>query len=183
MSKASTKPNYRPIEFNEGFVSFLRDEARKAESKRDANVDSVNRVELALCGQLMLVSSVLLTGGILWFSSRDVTISLTPIQKWVLIVVITSLATSISAGIKYYFGLNKFFQDWAASEDKIADVYKGMDFTTWEGAITKIKHVRKGLPTTSNDLWLKVQVACLGVSGFSLILMICGVLFDLPIIK
>jgi hypothetical protein len=63
MSKSKPSPNDQPLDFsNTELLEWLRAEAVRAEVKRDDNVSSVNRTELALCGQVMLVTTVLLTG-------------------------------------------------------------------------------------------------------------------------
>jgi hypothetical protein len=177
--KDKTDPNSLPLDFgNEALLNFLEKEAIRTEGKRDDNASMSSQVELNLCGQLMLLSTVLLTGSVVWFGSKDVTSSLTLLQTGALLLMFMCLFTSISAGIKYYFVLSGFFQKWAESEDKVSDVFRDKEFATWGEVVKKIKVARKGLDNLAERKWLWVQIILLGLAVLSLFSLVCGVLFD-----
>lgn len=183
MVEGRLPPEDRPLNFNNSdFTDFLRNEAIRVEEKRDKNADSSTQAELHLCNQLMLLSTVLLTGSVVWFGSKDVTRSLTQFQTIALIMMLIFLITSVSAGIKYYFILSNFFGRWALSEEKVSDVYRNREFTTWNEAIKKIKVTRKGLDNSANRFWLFCQITLLSLAVVSLMLLISGVLFDFTFI-
>ncbi len=180
MAKRKKKDlNKLPLDFtSETLLNFLEKEAIRTEEKRDDNANMSTQVELNLCSQLMLLSTVLLTGSVVWFGSKDVTKSLTPLQAGALLLMFIFLFMSIATGIKYYFILSKFFEKWAEAEDKVSDVFRDKEFTTWDEVLEKIKVVRKDLKNLTKRKWLWAQIGLLSLAVVSLFLLVCGVLFD-----
>lgn len=177
--KDKAERNNLPLDFNDTtLLNFLEKEAIRTEEKRDDNASMTTQVELNLCSQLMLLSTVLLTGSVVWFSSKDVTRSLTSLQTTALLLMFVFLLASVAAGITYYFTLGKFFEKWAESEDKVSDIFRNKEFSTWNELFKKIKVARKGLKNLNKRTWFWVQITLLGIAVLSLFSLVCGVLFN-----
>jgi hypothetical protein len=171
--------NDRPLDFsNHELWLWLQEQKAKADHDRNRHIESSNQTERALCGQLMLITTVLLTGNVVLFSNKDTYTSLTNLQSYLLIAGIVFLCLSITAGIKHYFEVMNFFTLWAKTEDSRADIYNNQDFETWTEAGALLTAVDADAPKSTNNKWLLAQLISLGSAVALYLLLVSGVLFD-----
>lgn len=76
---------------------------------RDKSSQEAKESERALCGQLMLVTTVLLTANVFIVTNSGLLRSLNNIQKLIMLLGMSVLSGSIHAGVKYYFVLMKYY--------------------------------------------------------------------------
>jgi hypothetical protein len=137
----------------------------------DKSLREENETERVACGQLMLVTTVLLSANVVALGNGDLLKSITSAQKLLVLLGISLLITSIFAGIKYYFVLVHFHLDWANALNKVVDLHSDVDFKTFKEAHTKTDEVLKDLSTLTPKLWMKRQIGLLaaGVSAYLLL--------------
>jgi len=164
-------------------LQFMHERKASYEADRNRNSASANETERSLCGQLMLVSTVLLTGFVIFFGSRENTTKFTPHQIKLLISGIALLCFSIAAGVKYYFVLNKFFRSWATTDHKTAELYNDDSIKTWEEIQNRTDELQSKNKPESSFTWLFIQIALLASAAIAYVMLLIVLLIDVPIIK
>ncbi len=127
-------------------------------------------------------STVLLTGFVIFFGSRENTVKFTSHQIRLLIMGMILLNLSVGAGIKYYFVLNRFFRNWATTDHLTAELYNS-NITTWEEIEVRSDKLQSEQRTESKFTWLYVQITLLALAASSYILLLVVLLYDVPFIK
>lgn len=171
--------NERPLDFsNSEFWHYLHEQKVAAEADRNRNTQNVNETERTLCGQIMLFTTVLLTGSIFFLGDNDTRSALTTVQAVFIISSLLLLFASAIFGILYFFKIISFFERWAQAADKVADVYNDREFNTWKEATDQLSKAQLGIPTKTDKRLLNAQLISLGIAGLAYLGLIAGILFD-----
>lgn len=172
--------NNRPLDFdNPEFWHYLQGQKTSAEADRNRNTQNVNETERTLCSQIMLFTTVLLTGSVFFLGDRGAVVELTTIQRVLILSGLIFLFTSAILGILYFFKIMTFFERWAFAADKVADVYNDREFSTWKEATDKLSKAQADVPTNTKTGLLVGQLIFLGLAGLAYMGLIAGILFDL----
>jgi hypothetical protein len=99
----------------------LMEQAQFYANERSRNSNDASESERAMCGQIMLISTVLLTGVVAIFGVRSPDNSLTYLQGIVLLMGLLTLALSIYFGICYYRYLALYFEAGATINNNITN--------------------------------------------------------------
>jgi len=136
------------------------------ESRR--GLAEANETERNLCGQLMLLATVLLgiTGAYIGGADQD---NLSNYQWGLVMIVSIGLILAIMSGIKYYFEITKMEIKWGLKDKETADVLDKLsleqDQNKIDEMITKANKIQKSKGISTNLLWLRTQILFLSCSA------------------
>jgi len=136
------------------------------ESRR--NLAEANETERNLCGQLMLLATVLLgiIGAYIGGADKD---NLSNYQWAILMIISISLILAIASGIKYYFEITKMEIKWGMKDKETADVLDKMsvelDQDKKNEMIEEANEIQKSKGDSTNLLWLRTQILFLGCAA------------------
>jgi hypothetical protein len=168
-----------PIDLSrEADQNFINREIEQSLLDRDNSAQEAREVERALCGQLILVATVLLTASMFAVGNSDPLNKMSYGQKYLTLLAILALISSIGAGIKYYFILQSFYNDWARAKNGVAHLYSNVDFTTPLEARGKAYEKTKHLDNKPKNEWLKRQIWLVVAAGGIYCLLLIAVFFD-----
>lgn len=147
----------------------------RSEQQALRNVQNGNNTEVALCGQLILVTTVILTGSGVVLVNMNVLNVLSISQRTFLLLGVVLLIMSLFCGIKYYFVLTKYFFDWAFAEHEVVSFHENLDPKTvsYTQFKARVEEIKGHLSSQSPNGWLKGQVALLGF-GSAVYILFCG---------
>lgn len=154
-------------EREEYLQSVLEGRLGAANKNVERHVTNANETERALCGQLMLINTVLLTLSAATLGGDFIKEPFTFAQSVLIITGITSLVVSIASGVLFYLKIIKSEIEWAVVEHKQANIFSGVTELT-DQAITnaeaKAKRLRSTGLNTSNMFPLHLEIATLGLA-------------------
>ncbi|HEU4966642.1 MAG TPA: hypothetical protein VFT53_04125 [Candidatus Saccharimonadales bacterium] len=157
---------------------YLNVQKNQGVAERDASAQEARENERALCSQLMLVATVFLTLSMLAVGNGDLFKDMTYDQRWLTLLAVGALGSSIGTGIRYYFVLVKFYNDWAYAKQDIALIYGEVKSKTPLEARNKAYAATKHLDMRPNKKWLQIQIAMLAVACSAYVLLLIAVLFS-----
>lgn len=157
---------------------FLNSEKNQLAAERDNSSQEVRENERALCSQLILVATVLLTASMLAVGNSDLFKTMTYDQKWLTMLSVAALVGSIITGIKHYFVLLKFYMDWAYAKQKIALIYGEVKCKTPLVARKKSIALTADLKNEPYSGWLKAQIWLLSVAGIAYLVLLVAIFFS-----
>jgi len=179
LSRSLQSHEDRPINLDdEADQRFINHELEQNLSDRDSSVQEAREVERALCSQLILVATVLLTVSMFAVGNSDLLSKMSCDQQYLTLLAIAALIGSIVAGIKYYFVLGGFYSAWAQAKNEVAHIYGDVDFTTPLEARSKAYEKTSHLDNRPKTEWLKKQLWALGIAGGAYLLLLIAVFFD-----
>lgn len=178
----ATPNDQQPLDFtDEDTIAFLNRQRASFSEARDKAGSESNESERALCGQLMLLSTVLISVNVVILGDSDVLKSLTTAQRILSTLGLALLISSIVTGILYYFKVFASYKNWADAHHKVVERIESKSFSTLAQLGQYIKNTYKHLDIHVRMSWLRVQVACLFSAFAVYLLLVIALLFDLGI--
>jgi hypothetical protein len=157
---------------------FITRQKNEYAKDRNQSAAEANESERALCSQLMLVTTVLLTANVFILGDSSLLKSMATIQKVLVMLGMVALSSSILTGIKYYFELKKFYTDRADAKDSLVQSFGDIDFDTFTEARTKVESTLKPLPKHVDEKWLIRQVQLLVLAFGVYVLLVIAIFFN-----
>ena len=151
---------------------------QKAANDSERNIQGGNETERALCGQLMLVSTVFLTISVVVLGDSDSVNSLDFVGRVSIIITFVLILASIACGIKYYFDLIKWYERWGIHNHEMYEAFRDHNLGFLVVDINKINKKTASIPTTNNARWLKLQISMLLLAAVGCIATIFAFLFS-----
>jgi ABC-type multidrug transport system fused ATPase/permease subunit len=178
-TKSPNPPDEEEIDISDaGVFDFIQATRRDYIQQRDRSLAEENETERSACGQLMLVTTVLLSATVLVVGNSDILKTITDAQKILVVIGFSSLILSIFSGIKYYFELVQFNFDWAKSLNDVVTLHSEVDFKTFKEAGEKTDSLLKKLPTQTPKKWLKRQIGLLASGVIMYLILLIAILFN-----
>jgi hypothetical protein len=133
-----------------------------------------NETDRALSGQLILITTVLITANIVVMGNKDSLNSLSPTQKLLLMSGLFLLMFSLCLGIKYYDEVKKFHKSWADGRHKVLTEVADFKISTY-GDLRKTldKNINDPLDAHMDEKYLNFQIFAL-VIALALYLLLAG---------
>lgn len=153
---------------------------RFAEDKKDnrnENLSLANKTESALCGQLMLLCTVFLTGAVVTIGNSEILNTVSDVTKFLILIDVAFVFLSIGSGIRYYIVVYNSYIEWAFQSHDDYELLRDLEpdnTTVWNRAAEKLNERRH---QQSDRKWLVRQISCIGISAFFFILVIASALF------
>jgi len=178
-TKNSPAPDDNALDLtNEKVTNFIDSTRRDYIAQRDRSLNQENATERFACGQLMLVTTVLLSATVLVVANNSILKDITPAQKLLIVAGVLSLILSIVAGVKYYFELMHFYLKWAKALNDVVTMHSNVDFKNFEEAGTKTDSLLGEVETETSKFWLKWQIGLLGGGVGVYLLLLIAILFN-----
>lgn len=172
-------PTKQEIDITNGETfDFIQSTRRDYIQQRDRSLTEENETERVACGQLMLITTVLLSANVIALSNSNLLSSLSPAQKILLLIGVVLLIGSIFSGVKYYFELVRFHFNWATAHNDVVNLHSRVDFKTFDEAGKKTDTILEKLSTQTPKLWLKRQIGTLAAGGAVYVLLLIAILFN-----
>ncbi len=161
----------------EEYENLVRIE-QQALNDRNRNLVEANEHERALCGQLMLISTVFLTVTVVVLGNNDRLSSLSCLGKLLMIFTFCLILSSIACGMKYYFECMNHYKSWAKASHEVYENFRDGMFGAREVKIEELNEKMLALGETSSPLWIKRQIYLLVVAGVCSVILLSIFLFS-----
>ncbi len=159
-------------------VEFLTAQKHKFEIQRDKSASEANTTERSLSGQLILLTTVLISVNVIALGSGGLLNSLTSGQKFLILFAFILEVIAVFAGIVHYFKMESSYKKWADAYHDVTLVIDNRDYKTEDELIKKIDVAQSNLDIHPPRPAIKVQVACIALCFFTYIVLIAALFFD-----
>lgn len=175
----SPKPTFSQIaKTNPKIRAWLDNDLVTVTQQRDRAFGEENETERAMCGQLMLATTVLLSANMVVLSNADLLRSLSVLLKGLDCVGAAALLLSVFAGTMYYTKLVKFHRGWGQARQKKLNFVRAAEYRSWEELDAGEAEILKGLRNVQKQGWLIAQKILLWSALLVFFLMLIGIMFD-----
>lgn len=148
----------------------------KFEVESNSNSAEGNETERSLSGQLILLTTVLITVNILVLSNDSIVKHITHLQKVYVFWALVSEAIATFAGIMNYVRLENSYNRWAGVWRNCAEIVKGRKYKTPEELDGKISAEQSRIQDRDRpELW--VQIGAIGISIILYLFLLYSFLF------
>lgn len=176
---ANTRHNSNKYDFNDpDTVAFLTSQKHKFEQQRDKSSGEANNTERSLSGQLILLTTVLITVSVVALSNGDLLNHLSINQKILIIVAFILETTATISGIVHYFKMENSYNKWADAYHKVTIILDGHDFNTQEELTAKIGKAQSNLDIHPARPALKLQVGAIAATFAVYLVLLIAVFFN-----
>ena len=159
-------------------IAFLNDQKRMFSEASDYFVKETNETERALCAQLMLIDTVLLTGTLIAIANKDLLDILTTPTRTLILFALLFLLLSIAFGIAYYFAITRYNKRWAKAKHKASVATLNVDIETF-GQLRKITDsYQLNIPEELSQTLLKVQIFFTSAAALLYLGALFGLIFN-----
>ena len=132
-----------------------------------------------LSAQLMLITTVMLTGSLIALGNEELLKVLSIPLRWLIVSIFLLQVMSVLSGIFAYKQRERFFAtsaDVAADTGKMVKAREYKDLDEMDASIENMARTEEA----SKETALHAQIYCLGISLVIFFVFIVGVLFDIP---
>lgn len=173
------KNNGKPLDFSHpDTVSFLTEQKHRFEAQRDRSSGEANATERSLSGQLILLTTVLITVSVVVLSNGSLLDQLSIDQKILILAAFVLVTLSTVYGIRHYFAMENSYNKWADAYHKVTTIIDGKDFSTTQELSEKIQKAQSGLDIHPSRPALNKQVYCIVASFAVYLLLLIAVFFN-----
>lgn len=144
----------------------------RLEDRRNNLSAEGNETERSLGSQLMLISTVLLTGNVIFLGNISNVNLLSPNQKILVLSGLVFVTSSIVAGIAYYLETIQFYEKWAKALDEGVDVFAKGEYEDESEAHEKVMAAQLAQPAIASKRSLFIQLGLLFGAACSYILFV-----------
>lgn len=147
------------------------------ESSRDFYATQYNESERALCEKLMLLSTVLIAGVLVFAADDSAVGNLSGIGKLGLLMCVITLIMSMIAGVCYYFTLKRHYLGWAQHNHRMAKKLADRNF----GGQDVVEYIenQKAPSELPSRCFIWIQIGFLALSGLLCAAIVAALLFDI----
>jgi len=163
---------------NSQHITFLNEQKHIFSQASDYFVTEANETERALCAQLILIDTVMLTGTLVAIANQDVfNASTTPISILILLALV-SLLLSMGFGIKYYFAVIGYNKQWAIAKHNAMRAFLDVKIKAWEKLRQTIDGYQTDIPEELDTTFLRIQIIFIAAAALSYLIALFGLLFN-----
>jgi hypothetical protein len=159
-------------------VAFLTSQKHKFEKQRDKVSAEANTTERSLSGQLILLTTVLITVNVIALGNGELLNHLTNNQKILIILSFIFEMLATVAGIIHYFKMESSYNKWGDAYHRVTQIIDGKDFKTEKELSDKIQAAQTDLKIHPVRPALKLQVGCIIGSFLVYLVLLLAVFFN-----
>jgi len=163
---------------NPDHVAFLNDEVHKFTEASQYFVAESNETERALCAQLMLVDTVMLTGTLVALANQDLFEALTTPVSTLILLAFGFLLISMGFGIAYYFSIIRYNKTWARAKHKAMREFLDGSNMTWSELRKKTNDPQTSIPEELGIILLRIQIIFIAAATVYYLVALFGLLFN-----
>lgn len=168
---------------NSNTVKYLSEQQNKFEKQRDKASGEANTTERSLSGQLILLTTVLITVNVVVLSGgSNLAENLSDFQKLLVLGAFLLETTAIIAGIAHYFKVEGSYNKWADAYHDVVEIIVSRSYSTEKELSDKVDKAQK-LDIRPPRQVLKVQVICIIASFIIYFTLIVTFFYDLSALK
>ncbi|HSW92057.1 MAG TPA: hypothetical protein VLG09_05410 [Candidatus Saccharimonadales bacterium] len=159
-------------------VAYLNEQKHIFSAASDYFVAETNETERALCAQLMLIDTVLLTGTLVALANKDIADILTVPVRILVLLALCFLLVSIAFGIKYYFAVKSYNKRWALAKHDAMKAFLDPSVKTWGQLRKKTDDYQVDIPQELAGPWLRLQILFIASAALFYVAALFGLLFN-----
>jgi hypothetical protein len=163
---------------NTDHITRLNDEVHKFAEASQYFVAEANETERALCAQLMLIDTVMLTGTLVAVANKDLFDALTTPVSGLILLALIFLLVSMGFGIKYYFAIIGYDKRWAIAKHKAMREFLDNSVQTWSELRKKTNHHQTDIPEELDTTFLRIQIIFIAAAAVAYLIALFGLLFN-----
>lgn len=159
-------------------VTYLTTQKHKFENLREKSSGEANTTERSLSGQLILLTTVLITVNVIALGNSELLAHLTTNQKILILVAFILETVATMSGILHYFKMESSYNKWADAYHKVTTIIDGRGYATQDELGKKIQTAQSNLNIHPPRPALKAQVLCIAGSFIVYLLLIVAIFFN-----
>lgn len=159
-------------------VEFLTSQKHKFEVQRDRSAGEANNTERSLSGQLILLTTVLISVNVIALGNDGLLSKFTDAQKLLMLTAFILEAVAVFAGIYHYFKMEGSYKKWADAYHEATLIIDKREFKTETELVEKVNGVQSNLDIHPPRPAIKVQVACIIASFVAYIVLLLALFYD-----
>jgi hypothetical protein len=163
---------------NADHIAFLNAEAHKFTDASQYFVAESNETERALCAQLMLVDTVMLTGTLVALGDQDLFEALTTLVCTLILLAFAFLLISMGFGIAYYFRIIRYNKTWAKAKHRAMREFLDTANKTWDELRKKTNDHQVSIPEELDTVLLRIQIIFIAGATLAYLVALFGLLFN-----
>ncbi|HEY4964197.1 MAG TPA: hypothetical protein VIH90_05870 [Candidatus Saccharimonadales bacterium] len=163
---------------NPDHIARLNDEVHKFTEASQYFVAETNETERALCAQLMLIDTVLLTGTLVAVANQDLFNALTTPVSTLILLALVFLLISMGFGIKYYFTIIGYDKKWAIAKHRAMREFLDNSIQTWGELRKKTNDHQTDIPEELDTTFLRMQIIFIAGAALAYLIALFGLLFN-----
>lgn len=163
---------------NPDHIEYLNNEVHKFTEASQYFVAETNETERALCAQLMLIDTVMLTGTLVAIANQDLFDALTTPVSSLILLALVLLLLSMGFGIKYYFAIIGYDKKWAIAKHKAMREFLNNGVQTWAELRKKTNDHQTDIPEELDATFLRIQIIFIAAAAASYLIALFGLLFN-----
>lgn len=167
---------------NPEHIAYLNAQKHIFSEASDYFVAETNETERALCAQLMLIDTVLLTGTLVAMANKDLLNVLTTPTRILIFFALLFLLTSIGLGVKYYFAIIGYNKNWAFAKHNAMKAFLDAKIDTWSKLRQTTDGFQMGINQELKSPWLRLQILFIASAALYYLVALFGLLFDVSAI-
>lgn len=181
--KNKESSNSKQIDFSSFKVQdFINEHKAMQTADKNRAATEGNETERSLCGQLMLITTVLLSANFIFLGNKSGELTSYSIYQTMLILLgISLLLIALFCGIKHYFNLIKYWEKWAKASHNGELVFTRQNFKTWDEAKQQLDEALKDQINIGDRTWLNYQIVTLCITSVIYIILVTALLVDFNI--
>jgi hypothetical protein len=171
--------NSKSLDFSDpDTIAFLTEQKHRFEAQRDRSSGEANSTERSLSGQLILLTTVLITVNVIALGNGSLLDQLSIDQKILILAVFVLETLSTAYGIRHYFAMENSYNKWADAYHEVTTIIDSKDYSTTQELSEKIKNTQNGLDIHPSRPALNKQVYCILASFVVYLLLLIAILFN-----
>ena len=159
-------------------ITYLNEQKHIFSAASDYFVAETNETERALCAQLMLIDTVLLTGTLVAIANKDVADLLSVTVSSLIFLALCFLLLSIGFGIKYYFEVRGYNKRWAIAKHNSMKAFLDVRIKTWGQLRKQTDGYQTDIPQELTGPWLRLQILFIAFAALFYLAALFGLLFN-----
>jgi hypothetical protein len=163
---------------NPEHIAYLNEQKHIFSDASDYFVAETNETERALCAQLMLIDTVLLTGALVAVANKDLFDILTIPTRTLTIFALTFLLISMGCGIKYYFAIIRYNKNWALAKHSAMKAFLDSKIQTWSKLRETTDNFQITIHQELENPWLRLQILFITSAAAFYLVALFGLLFN-----
>lgn len=164
---------------NPDHIKRLNNEIHKFTEASQYFVTETNETERALCAQLMLIDTVMLTGTLVAIANQDILAALTVPVSVLILLALVFLLISMGFGIGYYFAIITYDKRWAIAKHKAMREFLNNGILTWSGLSRKVNDHQTDIPEELDTILLRIQIIFTAGAALFYLVALFGLLFNI----
>jgi hypothetical protein len=163
---------------NPDHITYLNNEVHKFTEASQYFVGETNETERALCAQLMLIDTVILTGTLVAVANQELFKALTISVSALILFALVFLLISMGFGIAYYFAVINYDKSWAKAKHKAMREFFDSTTKTWEDLRSKVNDHQTAIKEELDGTLLRLQIIFIAGASLYYLVALFGILFN-----